>query len=127
MTHWAVKYIGKSWLNGEYDCWGMVRDIYKNELNIELSPIVANANNLREVFCEFKKSSNYNHLKETDKLRDKNIVVLTQNKYPCHVGVYCDIDGGGILHNMQNVGVVFQKLPELKMNGWHIMEIFEHE
>lgn len=54
------------------------------------------------------------------------IVILTQNKYPCHVGIYADIDGGGVLHNMQGVGVVFQKLPELKMNGWQIMEILEY-
>lgn len=42
-------------------------------------------------------------------------------------GVYCEADGGGVLHNMQGVGVVFQKLPELKMNGWQIMEILEYE
>ena len=59
-------------------------------------------------------------------IEDKNIVILTQNKYPCHVGIYAEIDGGGVLHNMQGVGVVFQKLPELKMNGWQIMEILEY-
>nr|DAU96878.1 MAG TPA: resuscitation promoting factor interacting protein [Caudoviricetes sp.] len=127
MIHWAVKYIGKPWINGEYDCWGLVRDIYKNELQIELSPIVTDATNLRDVLCEFRKFSNYNHLQETSDFKDKNIVILTQNKYPCHVGVYCDADGGGVLHNMQGVGVVFQKLPELKMNGWQIMEILEYE
>ena len=127
MKHWAVKYIGKSWINGNYDCWGLVRDVYKNELRIELSPIVADATNLRDVLSEFRKSSNYNHLKETSDFKDKNIVILTQNKYPCHVGVYCEADGCGILHNMQGVGVVFQKLPELRMNGWRIMEILEYE
>ena len=127
MKQWAVKYIGKSWINGNYDCWGLVRDVYKNELRIELSPIVADATNLRDVLSEFRKSSNYNHLKETSDFKDKNIVILTQNKYPCHVGVYCEADGGGILHNMQGVGVVFQKLPELRMNGWRIMEILEYE
>lgn len=126
MIHWAVKYIGKPWINGEYDCWGLVREIYKNELQIELSPIVTDATSLRDVFCEFRKSSNYNHLQETSDFKDKNIVILTQNKYPCHVGVYCDVDGGGVLHNMQGVGVVFQKLPELKMNGWQIMEILKY-
>ena len=120
MKHWAVKYIGKSWINGDYDCWGLVRDVYKNELRIELSPIVADATSLRDVLSEFRKSSNYNHLKETSDFKDKNIVILTQNKYPCDVGVYCEADGGG-------VGVVFQKLPELKMNGWQIMEILEYE
>ena len=87
MKHWAAKYIGKSWINGNYDCWGLVRDVYKNELRIELSPIVADATNLRDVLSEFRKSSNYSHLKETSDFKDKNIVFLTQNKYHCHVGV----------------------------------------
>lgn len=51
MIHWAVKYIGKPWINGEYDCWGLVREIYKNELQIALSPIVTDATSLRDVFA----------------------------------------------------------------------------
>lgn len=74
MIHWAVKYIGKPWINGEYDCWGLVRDIYKNELQIELSPIVTDATSLRDVLSEFRKSSNYNHLQETSVLRIKTLL-----------------------------------------------------
>ena len=40
---------------------------------------------------------------------------------------HTDVDGGGILHNMQGVGVIFQKLPDLKMNGWYILEMFKYE
>lgn len=126
MQHWAEKYIGKPWINGEYDCWGLVREVYKNELDVELSPIVTDATSLREVLLEFRKSSNYNKLSSDNKLLDKHITVLTQNKYPCHVGVYTDVDGGGVLHNMQGVGVIFQKLPDLKMNGWQILEIWKN-
>lgn len=126
MTHWAVKYIGKPWINGEYDCWGFVREVYQNELGVELSPIVTDAASLRCVLREFAKDANYSHLCKTVEFKDKNIVLLTQNKYPCHVGLYCDVDGGGVLHNMQGVSVVFQRLPELQMNGWRIMEILEY-
>lgn len=126
MQHWAEKYIGKPWINGEYDCWGLVREVYKNELGVELSPIVTDATSLREVLLEFRKSTNYNKLSPDNKLLDKHITVLTQNKYPCHVGVYADVDGGGVLHNMQGVGVIFQKLPDLKMNGWQILEIWKN-
>ena len=127
MKHWAEKYIGKPWINGKYDCWGLVREVYKNELGVELSPIVTDATNIKEVLCEFKKSTNYNKLQKTFNLLDKVIVVLTQNKYPCHVGIYADVDGGGILHNLQGIGVVFQKIPDLEMNGWYVMEILEYE
>lgn len=126
MQHWAEKYIGKPWINGEYDCWGLIREVYKNELGVELSPIVTDATSLREVLLEFRKSINYNKLSPDNKLLDKHITVLTQNKYPCHVGVYADVDGGGVLHNMQGVGVIFQKLPDLKMNGWQILEIWKN-
>lgn len=126
MTHWAEKYIGRAWINGQFDCWGLVQEVYKNELNIELSPIVTNAENIKNVYSEFAKSNNYSHLQEATTLKDKSIVVLSQGKYPNHVGLWADIDGGGIIHNLQDIGVVFQKMTELKLSGWQILGIWEY-
>lgn len=125
MTHWALKYIGKPWICGKYDCWGLVREVYFNELGIELSPIITNALDIRQVFCEFAKTTNYSSFQQISELKNNAIVVLSQGKYPSHVGIWIDVDGGGILHNQRNIGVIFQKKTELNSLGWKITGIWE--
>ena len=126
MIDWASKYIGKPWINGQFDCWGLVQEVYKNEFGIILSPIITNAESIKYVYSEFSKSNNYTHLQETKELKDKAIVVLSQGKYPSHVGLWADIDGGGIVHNLQDIGVVFQKEIELNISGWKIFGVWEY-
>lgn len=126
MIHWAEKYIGRAWINGRFDCWGLVQEVYRNELGITLSPIITNAESIRNVYSEFAKSNNYTHLQETKELKDKSIVVLSQGKHPNHVGLWADIDGGGIVHNLQDIGVVFQKEIELNISGWKIFGVWEY-
>lgn len=125
MTHWALKYIGKPWICGKYDCWGLVQDVYLNELGIRLSPIITNAADLRQVFAEFAQKANYSDFCQIKTLKDNAVVVLSQGKCPSHVGIWLDIDGGGILHNQRNVGVIFQKKTELNALGWRITGIWE--
>jgi hypothetical protein len=47
-------------------------------------------------------------------------VLMRQSRYPVHVGVWLDIDGGGVLHCTQSVGVVFQDLWALDRHGWRV-------
>lgn len=88
---------------------GLVQDVYLNELGIRLSPIITNAADLRQVFAEFAQEANYSDFCQIKTLKDNAVVVLSQGKYPSHVGIWLDIDGGGILHNQRNVGVIFKK------------------
>ena len=78
MTHWALKYIGKPWICGKYDCWGLVQDVYLNELGIRLSPIITNAADLRQVFAEFAQEANYSDFCQIKTLKDNAVVVLSQ-------------------------------------------------
>lgn len=41
-------------------------------------------------------------------------------------GLWADIDGGGIVHNLQDIGVVFQKEIELNISGWKIFGVWEY-
>lgn len=127
MTNWAAKYIGRPWVNGKFDCWGLVQEVYKDELGIVLSPIITDAKSIKNVYSEFSRNSNYSQLQEVSKLQDMSIVVLSQGKYPSHVGLWTDVDGGGIIHNLQDVGVIFQKITELKISGWQVLSIWEYK
>jgi hypothetical protein len=47
-------------------------------------------------------------------------VLMRQARYPVHVGVWVDVDGGGVLHCVQGHGVIFQSLSDLQQSGWNI-------
>jgi hypothetical protein len=36
------------------------------------------------------------------------------------VGVWLDVDGGGVLHCAEGAGVVFQRSDAIKLNGWAV-------
>jgi hypothetical protein len=64
------------------------------------------------------------HAVETPKEGD--VALLRQSRHPIHVGVWLDVDGGGILHAVQGAGVVFQSLNNLNMTGWKIENYYRH-
>ena len=43
---------------------------------------------------------------------------MAHNRHPFHVGVWLDLDGGGILHSARNVGVTFDAPLNLRAAGW---------
>jgi hypothetical protein len=44
-------------------------------------------------------------------------VAMAANSRISHVGLWLDIDGGGILHSNRASGVVFQSLATIRQNG----------
>jgi hypothetical protein len=50
--------------------------------------------------------------------QDGDIVEMGSAKDMWHVGIWLDVDNGGILHSVQGVGVVFTQARHLKMLGW---------
>jgi len=47
-------------------------------------------------------------------------VLLRRSRHPIHVGIWLDVDGGGVLHCAEGAGVVFQRSDALALNGWAI-------
>lgn len=47
-------------------------------------------------------------------------------RHPSHVGVWVDVDGGGVLHCINGAGVVFQPIKALKAGGWGHLEFYRH-
>lgn len=53
-------------------------------------------------------------------------VLMAHCKFPSHVGVWLDADGGGVLHCVRGEGVVFSTLAHLKNSGWGRVEYYQH-
>jgi hypothetical protein len=129
--HWASLYIGKPWQSGTigpnaYDCWGLVKTILERHYNIRVPLIKVAEDNLKAIVREFRDHPERQRWALVENPQDGNVVLLRQSRYPCHVGLWLDVDHGGILHCMQGCGVVFQKERDLKVMGWHIEGFYRY-
>lgn len=63
---------------------------------------------------------------KTDSPSNGDAVLMAHCKYPSHVGLWLDVDGGGVLHCIRGEGVVFSTLSSLKVSGWGRVEFFSY-
>ncbi len=124
---WITKYLSKPWINGQQDCWQLVRDVYREQLNIELPQIVVNAEKLREVITAMESTTNLSDWQPIEQPGHWSLVFWSQLTRPSHVGIYLDIDGGRILHNTQRTGVVCQSVHDMSLQGWCNPRYYRHK
>ncbi len=125
--HYAHSYIGLPYKAGEFDCWDLVRDVYSKQYGIELAKIPVDEDNIRQLINTVNKTPERNNWIKTLTPNEGDVVLLRQSRHPIHVGVWLEIDGGGILHCIKNSGVVFQNLQSLHLSGWEIESFYKYE
>lgn len=116
----AAKYIGKPHKPGgegpdAYDCWHLLRHLQATYFNVEMP--IAPIGDEDACLALFK-----------DKVSTGDWSVLALPEHGCgallrggrwpHVGIYLDIDGGGILHALEGPGIVWTKLSSLRVMGF---------
>jgi len=129
--HWATAYIGRPWQKGaqgpdSFDCWGFFRFIQKNHFGLEVPFIDADANNMRDVIGNMTGNEERKNWIKTSLPKEGDAVLMAHSKYPSHVGVWLNVDRGGVLHCIRGEGVVFSALSSLKLCGWGRVEYFRH-
>ena len=123
--HWANQYIGLPWVAGArgpdaYDCWGLFLAVQRCHFAHDLPEIPVSADDLRAVLGAFRDHPERQRWQKVECVKAGDAVLLRQSRHPVHVGVWLDVDGGGVLHAVKDAGVVYQKLPELLLHGWRI-------
>jgi cell wall-associated NlpC family hydrolase len=126
---WAIEYIGKEWVSGDagpdsFDCWGLVRHVQKNIYNRDVPEISVDAMNIRAVVAAFNNHPERQNWEEVKEPKDGDCLLMSSGKEPTHVGIWIDIDGGGVLHAIQGTGVVFSKNANLKLLGYNTLGIY---
>lgn len=133
MMHWACDYIGKPWQAGAqgpdaYDCYGLCIAVQRDHFGRQL-PLIADGvdrADKRALAKEFLRPEyregwvGYWHMPP----KDGDLVTMAHARHPTHVGIYLDIDGGGILHCVETHGVVFARLAALKAAGWGRLQFY---
>lgn len=131
--HWATKYVGKPWVSGArgpdvFDCWGLLYWVYLERYGVEL-PLYEgiDAQNLslvtRMINAGAQEHQQWSRITDP---HDGCAVGMSSNIFFHHVGIYCAVDGGMVLHCADGRGVVAQSLVALKSQGWNRVEYFSH-
>jgi cell wall-associated NlpC family hydrolase len=123
MTHWATPLIGKPWRYGAqgpdaFDCWGFVRHVQATHYGVPL-PEVEVPSTWPAVRELLEHHSEHRNWVKVDAPEDGDIVMMARSKIPVHVGIALRANAViGVLHCMQPSGVVFHRLPDLRIGGW---------
>lgn len=116
----VLRYIGKPYSDtgdgpDEFNCWGLLRYIQKNEFGRDLPVItIGDAEETRRIHNESLCNADYVVVSEPI---HGDCVLLRGGDCP-HVGVYLEIDGGGVLHSLGGVGVVWTPMQRLNSLGY---------
>lgn len=134
MSHWAADYIGKGWAAGAegpdaFDCWTFLRHVYRAHYSIDLPLIDSTlADNYRATANAIASQPDRgNWTQVVDAPRDGDAVLLAHSRHPTHVGVWLEVDGGGVLHCVHGAGVVFSALSALARGGWGRIEYYRRK
>ncbi len=123
--HWAEELIGRPWLAGgrgprAFDCWGLVRWCLRRRFAVEVPEIPVDPEDLRAVCETFRAHPERRRWRSVDRPAEGDAVLMRQSRHPVHVGLWLEVDGGGVLHAVRDAGVVFQRPQELATHGWRI-------
>lgn len=128
MMHWASLYIGRPWVSGgagpeAYDCYGLVRAVYRDRLGIDVPLVDYDALSLMSCAHAFR-HVDYGRYDRVESPRELDVVQMSQAVRPHHVGLWLEIDGGGVLASVEPFGVVFQNRAALRLAGWNITDLY---
>ena len=128
--HWASPYIGQPWSkHGQgpetWNCWSFFRDVQLAHFGVE-TPAVPYADDLLVLARLFRDHQERGHWQPVTAYREGDGVMMRTARYPIHVGVWLEVDGGRVLHCAAGSGVVCQSRRDLAANGWRIDGIYRH-
>lgn len=98
-----------------YDCWHLLRHLQSEYFGVEMP--VAPIGDEEACLALFKDKTATGDWVHVDQPRHGDCALLRGGMWP-HVGIYLDIDGGGVLHSMEGPGVIWTRLPRLRALGF---------
>ncbi|MEZ5648600.1 MAG: NlpC/P60 family protein [Alphaproteobacteria bacterium] len=127
--HWANKLIGIPYdITGSdpvsgFNCWSFVRYVQAKYYGRNL-PEIPNPTQFRAITKEFSAHAERARWQKIDDPQDGDLILTCLGAHPCHVGVYIALNGGGILHCVNRVGVQFHRIDMLTLGGWTLQGFY---
>lgn len=129
MSQWAA-YIGKPWVAGAqgpdgWDCWALFRAVQAAHFGIDVPIILAaDYDDPRHLAALFAEHGERAHWRSVERPEHGDAVIVHR---PLHIGTWLDVDGGGVLHAVRGVGVIFTKDAGWRLSGFGRREYFRHK
>lgn len=124
--HWAEVYIGEPWINGAHDCWGFFRTVQRDRFGVVVPVVDIDATNRLLVAQAFRDHEERAHWQQVETPVEGDAVLMAHARWPAHVGVWVEADGGGVLHCIPGAGVVFSRPAQLVAAGWSQSTFYRH-
>lgn len=115
--------IGKPWVRGSegpdsYDCWSCAKHIEETFFGREMPSFTEPPSDLKALARLIRDHPHRKCWQRIQKPVHGALVELAHHKRAFHIGVFLDVDGGGIFHCNQGVGITFDRIVVLKSAGW---------
>lgn len=112
MTAIWHEYVGIPWEQGgtgphAYNCWNFVRHIQRTHFGRDLPRVEVKEDRPIGFVRQLKRHSERRHWIEVQHPLEGDCVEMGAGKSVTHIGVWVDENGGGILHCVAWMGVVF--------------------
>ncbi|MEW6314124.1 MAG: NlpC/P60 family protein [Pseudomonadota bacterium] len=126
----ALAAIGKPWQSGAtgpdaYDCFGLLRAYYLAVRGVQVPVVDVDAHHQLAVRHAIAHGLAGGKWAELAAPAEGCAVLMSQANYPDHVGVWLDIDSGGVLHAIRGAGVIYTNRRNLAASGWNIVGLYQ--
>ncbi|SEO64526.1 NlpC/P60 family protein [Nitrosovibrio sp. Nv6] len=125
------EYIGIPWERGAtgphaYNCWNFVRHIQQVHFGRDLPQVTVDEDKPIGFVRQLRRHPARRNWLAMETPTEGDCVEMGSGKSITHIGVWVEVDGGGVLHCVQGMGVVFSKRfvmradwPLLRFWRWH--------
>lgn len=125
---WLINYLGKPFEYGKsgphsYDCWGLVKAVYKEQSNIIINDIDSYPQqHYKSISTTIKKYSKSAQWKKVDLKKNLDLVLFARKNrllsLPEHIGILLEEQNSSfILHSVQELGVLCEKIERITQRG----------
>lgn len=130
---WAAQYIGIPWEVGAqgphaYDCLGFFRMVQRVHFGVDLPPVMtpvcADASAMAALVGLLGGRGEMDRWPAVQRPRHGDAVLVHR---PLHIGTWLDVDGGGVLHCVEGIGVIFTADSAWRTSGFGRREYFRRE
>ena len=126
-THWAAQYIGEAYERGSNDCWAFCRRVWAEHFGMEVPVVSVDGSSLRAITRAFSHHPERMLWNAVEYPVEGDAVLLSHSRFPSHVGIWIDADGGGVLHCQDPMGVIFSSRAALQRGGWGRLQFYRRQ